>query len=224
MNFFTSLAQLRHGFGGPSKTSEPTTYVERDIDPAPKFKEALYEDPPAPILDDAAIMARAALAAQAVAAAAEVEYEKHTQGSVDWSEMDGIEDMDPDLEMPDMAFDRPLEELMADLPEDMPAPTSTLMDLAFDDEDVAPLRFINGFDPDKEALEIEIQRAPGDTRPLASTDMALFLHKDGTYGADIMLRLAATDTAPAVCTNLRLCGAGDIDLDKVTIKVINPTV
>lgn len=221
MNFFTSLAQLRHGFGGGAKPPAPETFDELADDKAPSFKATFDQDPPAPILDDAAIMARAALAAGAVAQAAEVEYDKHLSATDYWSALDTATDLDVDMADEDPETDLDTELWNHAFPE--PPAVDRGLDLTFDADDAAPIRLIEGFDPEVEALEIEIQREPGDNRPLDSTDMALFLHEDGSYGATITLRLAATDTSPAVSTVLRLCGADDIDLDKVSIKVVNPT-
>lgn len=99
----------------------------------------------------------------------------------------------------------------------------TGLEVLFTTDGPAPIRLIEGFDPDVEALEVKIQRKPGDDRPVEGTDLAWFLEDDGSHGTSITLQLGATDTAAAASTILRHSGADDIGLAKVSIKVRNPT-
>ena len=221
MNFFTSLSQLRHGFGGGAKPPAPETFDELAHDIAPSFKATFDQDPPAPILDDAAIMARAALAAGHVARAAEVEYAKHSASPADWPSINTAKDLDVEMAEDDPEMDLDAELWNHAFPE--PPILDTGLEVLFTTDGPAPIRVIECFDPDVEALEVEIQREPGDDRPVEGTDLAWFLDDDGSYGASITLRLGATDTAPAASTILRLSGADDIELEKVSIKVTNPT-
>ena len=227
MNFFTSLAQLRHGLGGGNQPPAPDTFDELANDIAPSFKEAFDQDPPAPLWDDAAIMARAALAAGDVAEAAEVEYEKHLSARHYWSALNtsnNATQRDLDIEMANEDPDTDLDAELWNYPFPEPPVADKGLELEFNTEDAASAQIIEGFDPDVEALEVEIQREPGDDRPVTATDLELFLHDDGSYGAIVTLRLAATDAAPAASTTLKLCGADDIDLKAISIKVLNPTV
>jgi hypothetical protein len=245
MNFFTSLAQLRNGFGGIAKKSDaqsqdgaredgPFLSVD-DFDLPEPMKRAIEKmssdtndqlDPPEDAfdddLDDDLDMSDDLDMDIALESAAADTY---TVDEVDAMELPEITD-DQDDPMSLMArvaraaelLDAPKADMAEDQAPEIEAAEFEAAEVAEDITEDAAAEDITEevFDM---VIDIEIQRDPSDPRVLDATELTLFQYEDGTTGADVVFHLCGADSIPEVCGTVRLLSNDVLNLDDIAITI-----